>query len=107
MGMYAVWFPHNRIRVLLPFPLMTIVNISAMWFIGFWIAMQLFMGFGSLNSLGSGGGVAYLAHFGGAVAGVAIALLYRKQIRAQQPPWWDESTYGPYPGSQSGGPGPY
>ena len=107
MGMYAVWFPRNRIRVLLPFPLMAIVNIPALWVIGFWIAMQLFLGFGSLEKLGSAGGVAYLAHFGGAAAGVLIGILFRNQIRSQQPQWWDEAVYGPYPGPGTGQPPSY
>jgi membrane associated rhomboid family serine protease len=97
MGMYAVWFPRNRIRVLLPFPLFAIVHIPALWFIGFWIAIQLFLGFGSLEKLGNAGGVAYLAHFGGALAGILIGFLFRPEVRADPPPWWDQRYYGPYP----------
>ena len=97
MGMYLVWFPRNRIRVLLPFPLLFIVNIPALWFIGFWIGIQVVYGFGSLERLGNAGGVAYLAHFGGAVAGILIGFLFRDRVMSQRPAWWDESAYGPYP----------
>jgi membrane associated rhomboid family serine protease len=81
MGMYVVWFPMNRIRMLIPFPLFTVVLIPALWFIGFWIVMQFFSGFGSLGHLGQSGGVAYLAHAGGAVAGIGLAFLFRDEAQ--------------------------
>jgi membrane associated rhomboid family serine protease len=78
MGAYVVWFPNNRVRVLF-FRIITVV--PALWVIGLWIAMQLWLGFGSLNQIGESGGVAYLAHIGGAATGVLVAFLFRDRAR--------------------------
>lgn len=73
MGMYVVWFPHHRVRVLV---FRFITEMPAGFVIGLWIIMQLFEGFGSLNQIGQNGGVAYLAHVGGAVTGIIAAFLF-------------------------------
>ena len=41
--------------------------------IGIWIGSQIIMGYGSLGKLGEVGGVAYLAHLGGAACGLGAA----------------------------------
>lgn len=98
MGMYLVWFPRNRIRLLL---IRVVVEVQAIWVIGSWIAIQLFRGFASLGALGESGGVAYLAHVGGAVAGATIGFLCRDRALAQKaayPPAWDRRRFdGPSP----------
>jgi membrane associated rhomboid family serine protease len=73
MGAYVIWFPHNQIRVLL-FRFITV--LPAVVVIGGWIALQIYLGAGSLNELGEGGGVAYLAHVGGALTGIVVAFLF-------------------------------
>jgi membrane associated rhomboid family serine protease len=78
MGMYIVWFPYNRVRVLV---LRVIVEVPAIVVIGLWIALQVWQGAGSIRHLGETGGVAHLAHVGGAVAGVFVAFLFRDQAR--------------------------
>jgi membrane associated rhomboid family serine protease len=40
-------------------------------------------GFGSLSNVGESGGVAYMAHVGGFVAGVVLVFLFRNPV---QPP---------------------
>ena len=74
MGTYVIWFPHNRIRVLV---FRFITEMPAIYVIGLWIAMQVWEGFGSLGTLGESGGVAYLAHLGGALTGIAAAFLFQ------------------------------
>ena len=81
MGAYVVWFPHNRVRVLV-FRFLTVLPASVV--IGGWIVLQLVQGYGSLGHLGEMGGVAYLAHLGGAAAGVVVALLFRQRAIAVQ-----------------------
>ncbi len=54
MGAYVIWFPHNRVRVLV---FRFITEMPAIVVIGFWIAMQIWEGVGSLGSLGESGGV--------------------------------------------------
>ncbi len=81
MGAYIVWFPHNRVRVLF-FNFLTVM--PAFLVIGIWIGSQIVMGYGSLGRLGEVGGVAYLAHLGGAAAGLLVALWYRQRALALQ-----------------------
>jgi membrane associated rhomboid family serine protease len=52
--------------------------------IGIWILLQIGMSIGSIHQLGEVGGVAYLAHVGGATTGLILGLLFRNQaIRVQ------------------------
>jgi membrane associated rhomboid family serine protease len=78
MGAYVIWFPHHQIRVLL-FRFITV--LPALVVIGGWIALQIYLGAGSINRTGDGGGVAYLAHLGGAVTGIFVAFLFYDQAR--------------------------
>ena len=78
MGAYVIWFPHNQIRVLL-FRFITV--LPAVVVIGGWIALQIWLGAGSLRRAGDSGGVAYLAHVGGAVTGIFVAVLFFGQAR--------------------------
>jgi membrane associated rhomboid family serine protease len=77
MGAYVVWFPHHQIRVLV-FRIITV--LPAVVVIGGWIALQLWLGAGSLGR-GEDGGVAYLAHVGGAVTGIFVAFLFYDYAR--------------------------
>jgi membrane associated rhomboid family serine protease len=73
MGAYVVWFPHHQIRVLV-FRFITV--LPAVIVIGGWIALQIWLGAGSIGRAGESGGVAYLAHVGGAVTGIFVAFLF-------------------------------
>ncbi len=81
MGIYILWFPYNRVRVLV-FNFLTIM--PAYLVIGIWIVYQVVLGFGSIGHIGEVGGVAYLAHLGGAGAGLVFALLFRDRVLAFQ-----------------------
>jgi membrane associated rhomboid family serine protease len=78
MGMYVVWFPHNQVRVLI-FRFITVLPAALV--IGSWIAIQIALGFGSFGEIGESGGIAYLAHVGGALTGVFVAFLFRDWAR--------------------------
>lgn len=81
MGAYIIWFPHNRVRVLF-FSFLT--EMPAFLVIGVWILLQIAGGYGSIDNLGEVGGVGYLAHIGGAAAGLALGLFCRdRAIRVQ------------------------
>jgi membrane associated rhomboid family serine protease len=78
MGAYLVLFPHNRVNAVF---LYHIVTVPAIVVLGMWIATQFVSGFGSIaETSGSTGGVAYLAHIGGFLSGVAVAGLCRMQL---------------------------
>lgn len=77
LGSYLLLFPHARVRVLL---YNQIVHMPALMVLGFWIALQIFVGAGALFITAQSedvGGVAYMAHVGGFVAGFLITLLVR------------------------------
>jgi membrane associated rhomboid family serine protease len=71
LGGYLVLFPRRRVAVLI---LRMVTQIPAIAAIGIWFAFQLLMGVGSLGA--EGGGVAYGAHVGGFVAGLAAIKLF-------------------------------
>ncbi len=74
LGGYLVLFPRNRIRVLTRGG---VVAMPAIAVLGFWILIQFVNGIGSLavTSETGGGGVAYMAHIGGFVAGLVLVKL--------------------------------
>ena len=77
LGAYLLMFPQARVNVLLG---RQIVAMPALVVIGLWIALQLFSGIGSIaytDKSADVGGIAYMAHVGGFVAGVALAIFFR------------------------------
>ena len=73
MGAYFVIFPAAKIKT---YVYGKIMDIPAWFFLGTWFTMQIiFSQLAKSNPLG--GGVAWTAHLGGFVAGVAIALFFR------------------------------
>jgi membrane associated rhomboid family serine protease len=73
LGAYLVMFPTNRVWVFL---LRFLVPVPALVAIGMWAVLQFISGFGSLGGE-QAGGVAYMAHIGGFIAGVVAGLLFR------------------------------
>ncbi|MCE2983569.1 MAG: rhomboid family intramembrane serine protease [Parachlamydia sp.] len=74
LGAYILYFPGQKIKVLLG---PSIVAMPSLVVIGFWFFLQLVSGAGTLFSTQETGGVAYMAHVGGFVAGLATAFLFR------------------------------
>jgi membrane associated rhomboid family serine protease len=57
--------------------------VPAIVVLGFWILIQLFNGIGSMATTSeTGGGVAYMAHIGGFVAGLVLVKLMASPRRA-------------------------
>jgi len=98
MGAYVIWFPHYQIRVLV-FRFITV--LPAVVVIGGWILLQVYLGAGSFGKLGESGGVAYLAHVGGALTGIFVAFLFygrAEYVKAMQEhlQGWSSSPYDDY-----------
>jgi membrane associated rhomboid family serine protease len=77
LGAYILMFPQSRVNVLLG---RQIVAMPALIVIGLWIALQLFSEVGALASTDETsdvGGVAYMAHIGGFLAGFLLTFLFR------------------------------
>jgi membrane associated rhomboid family serine protease len=72
LGAYLVLFPRNEVRVLTR---SGIASVPAVMVLGFWIVIQFLSGIGSIADTRETGGVAYLAHVGGFVAGVLLVKL--------------------------------
>jgi len=93
MGAYFVLYPHSRIVTLLPiFFFIQIVEIPAVFFLGFWFILQLLSGVGSIAAATAGepaGGIAFWAHAAGFVAGLTGVLLFRRPER-QRVEWWND-----------------
>ncbi|MBC8043436.1 MAG: rhomboid family intramembrane serine protease [Rhizobacter sp.] len=83
LGAYLVLFPKGQVRVLF---VRMIVPMPAIVVIGLWIALQFVNGFGSIantEETGETGGVAYMAHIGGFVAGFILCFLLRDRGTAR------------------------
>ena len=74
LGSYIVMFPQQRVRVLVG---QNITAVSALIVIGLWIVLQFFSGVASITNTADTGGVAYMAHIGGFVAGLVLTFLFR------------------------------
>ena len=79
MGAFLITFSRDRIRTIVFFGIfLTVFFIPASLLVGFWFILQLFSEVGSLAERQAGGGIAYAAHIGGFVFGVASARLFER-----------------------------
>ena len=77
LGAYLLLYPRARVLVLIPFGFFTrIMYVPAGFVLGLWFLLQLFSGGASLGR--GGGGVAWFAHVGGFVAGMALIGLFKR-----------------------------
>lgn len=74
LGAYLVLFPQGRVRVLVG---NRVTPMPALIVIGLWIVLQFFSGIGSISNTADTGGVAYMAHIGGFVAGLVLTFVLR------------------------------
>lgn len=81
VGAYLVLFPRNRVYVIFFF---RIISVPAAIVIVLWAGFQFFAGYQSISGKQSGG-VAYMAHVGGFVAGVVTAAIARLQLMNHEP----------------------
>lgn len=92
MGAYLLLFPKARVDVLFIILIFfRIIPIPAWIVLGLWFGLQIF---GGLSTPTDAGGVAYLAHIGGFVAG--LALIVPVWLRAGGVAFWD-ATHGKPP----------
>jgi membrane associated rhomboid family serine protease len=83
MGAYLVKFPHSRILTLVPVIIfITTMEIPAWLILLYWFVLQFFSGVGTIGqSHLNQGGVAWFAHVGGFLAGIALIYLLRPQAK--------------------------
>jgi membrane associated rhomboid family serine protease len=86
MGAYFVLYPHSRVLTLIPLIIyFEIIELPALFLLGFWFLMQLFSAGAIAATASTGGGVAFMAHVAGFLAGVLGVFVFRKK---QQPDAW-------------------
>jgi len=80
MGAFLVTYPRDQIRTILVFGwFWRVTLVPAALLIGVWLLIQ-FLSFGAVTDVETGG-VAYLAHIGGAIFGVVTARLWEDPER--------------------------
>jgi membrane associated rhomboid family serine protease len=78
LGGYLLLFPKNRVRVLTRGG---VAHVPAVVVLGLWIVLQFINGIGSVARTDETAGVAYMAHIGGFVAGLALVKLIASRER--------------------------
>ena len=81
LGAYAILYPRARVLTLVPvFLFFQVIALPALLLLALWFVVQIFIGTLSLGT--SGGGVAWWAHIGGFLFGIAVALPLRGTRRS-------------------------
>ena len=75
LGAYILLFPHAHVLVFMPG--IGMMRVAAGVVLGLWFVMQLLSGGMSIGGPG-GGGVAFFAHIGGFVAGMALIPFFKR-----------------------------
>jgi membrane associated rhomboid family serine protease len=79
LGAYFVLLPKARVLTVIFFGLIFLREIPAIWFLGVWIGLQLWLGGLGLTQPDQSGGVAFFAHIGGFAFGVLTVRLVAKR----------------------------
>ncbi len=74
LGSYILLFPRSRVNVLMG---RGVIPMPALAVIGIWIVLQFVSGIGSISNTAESGGVAYMAHIGGFIAGFVLTFFLR------------------------------
>jgi membrane associated rhomboid family serine protease len=91
LGGYALLYPRARVVTLvIIIVFITVIELPALLVLGLWFLLQLYDA--SQPVAGEGGGIAYFAHIGGFVFGLALIKLFA----SRQNPHYD--SYNPRPG---------
>src|ERR1700730_13935455 len=87
LGGYLVLYPRARVLSLIFIVFfVTIIEVPAVFLLGFWFLEQVFFGSANLtNPAGGGGGVAYFAHVGGVLFGLALIRLFAVHRKSEPP----------------------
>jgi membrane associated rhomboid family serine protease len=83
LGAYLILFPSSRVLTLIPLGFfMRLTMVPAIIVLGLWGILQLFQGFMSVGLPDDVGGVAFWAHIGGFVFGLALGKILGKATPA-------------------------
>ncbi|MBD3316622.1 MAG: rhomboid family intramembrane serine protease [Chitinivibrionales bacterium] len=83
MGAYAIMYPRTPVHLLVILGFfITRVSVPAIVMLGYWFLLQVLGAIPSLSS--DGAGVAFWAHVGGFLAGIALVFLFRNRKRLEE-----------------------
>jgi membrane associated rhomboid family serine protease len=87
LGSYLIMHPRANVRVAIVFfVFVRIINMPAMLVLGAWFVLQIVSG-AAVPMTEEGGGVAFWAHIGGFVAGMALTPFFkRRSVHLLEPP---------------------
>lgn len=96
LGAYAARFPTARITLLVPIVIIPLIfTIPALVYAAVWFGIQVLQGAWEVMQPSMGGGIAWWAHIGGFIAGLALLPLFllfaptQRPSRTWQPGPWD------------------
>jgi membrane associated rhomboid family serine protease len=88
LGGFTWLFPRAKVAVVVPVIIIPFVfHWPALWFTGLWFALQLFQGTAALGAGPTTAGIAWWAHIGGFLAGLAIAAWLKPKPPHRRRPW--------------------
>jgi membrane associated rhomboid family serine protease len=87
LGGYILLYPRARVLSLVFIVFFfTLIEVPAVFLLGFWFAEQLYLGLAGLAGPATGAeGVAYFAHIGGFVFGLLVIRLFVRRGKRQRP----------------------
>jgi membrane associated rhomboid family serine protease len=87
LGGYILMYPRARVlTVIFIVIFFTVIQLPAVLVLGLWFLQQVALGLYDLNQVGDdGGGVAFFAHIGGFVAGLALIRLFAQREKSVPP----------------------
>jgi membrane associated rhomboid family serine protease len=81
LGAYAVLYPHARVvTVVFIIIFFTILELPALVVLGLWFLLQVLYGASEVAQPVGGGGVAYFAHIGGFIFGLALIKVFANRV---------------------------
>ncbi len=88
MGAFLVTYPRDRIKVLMVFGwFVWVARVPAFLLVGVWLLSQLMNQTAAVVHADTGGGVAYMAHLGGALFGMLTARAFERRREAALAAW--------------------
>jgi membrane associated rhomboid family serine protease len=83
MGAYFVLYPQSRVLTLIPLIVFwEIVELPAIFLLGFWFLMQLFSaGAIAATANSQAGGVAFMAHVAGFIFGLVAVFIFKRRLQ--------------------------
>lgn len=88
LGAFVWIYPRAKVAAVVPIIVIPwIVHLPAMLYAGIWFLIQMIEGWSAIGADPLAGGIAWWAHIGGFVAGLALAVALHARTRIVRGPW--------------------